>query len=200
MSNNLVFASIGFVLGGIIGGLLAGCFLGKEYKKRVDAMQYEIDQLSEARTNEKKEELETREKIVNGKAKKLSFDLGYSSKEKSEEDDEEFDSEEDVNFDDPFVEEKDDSEKAIKIIDKKTFDEDLPYRDTEKLMFYQLDGILADEFDEAVPNSAELIGMEAIEEAENTENDMMYVDNEFTDILYEIEINHIESFYRDLAR
>lgn len=203
MSNNLVFGAIGFVLGGILGGLLAGTFLGKEYKKRVDAMQYEIDCLTESIQNDKSNDIQKREEAVKKSNEKLSKSLGYSSKS-DDDDDKDFDSDDDIKFDDPFTDidetSDEDAEKTIRVITREAYDEDLLYRDSETLTFYQQDGILTDDLDEPVQNATDIIGMEAFEKAENTDEETIYVDNEFEDKLYEVLIEKNESFYRDISR
>lgn len=198
MSNNLVFGAIGFVLGGILGGLLAGTFLGKEYKKRVDAMQYEIDRLTEAVQDGKDNDIKTREENVKKKTQELSETLGYSSLN------EDFDSDDEIKFDDPFTDvtetSKEDEEKTIRVITREAYDEDIMYRDSETLTFYRQDGVLADDLDDPVLREVEVIGMEAIDLAENTDEEIIYVDNEIEDKLYEIVIEKNESFYRDISR
>lgn len=209
MSNNIIFGAIGFVIGGIVGGLFAGCWMGKEYKKTIDKMQYRIDTLKEELQENKKEDLEARERKVKVKGDAIIEHFGYSSTDKSE-DEEDVDLEDDIDFDDPFTdvteEKPTNGEETIRLIDKKTFDEDLPFRDSECLTFYLTDGILADEHDDPITNAADIIGIEAIEAAENMEfgksdeNGMLYVDNEIEDKLYEIVVERNETFYRDIER
>lgn len=221
MNHNFIYAAIGFILGGIAGGFFMGCYCGKVYKKRIDTLEDEIDILKTDGKAKKEEELEKREKKAedNKLAKKTAEDIvGYHEyvspeREEEEEEDEEdeeddFDSDEDLDFDDPFdghatagdLEDEQDEREMIKLISKKAYNEDLQYRDSETLTYYVEDGILADAFDDPVQNAAEIIGIEAIEKAETTDEDEIYVSNDIEDKIYEIIVEHNESYYKDLMR
>lgn len=225
MNHNFIYAAIGFILGGIAGGFFMGCYCGKVYKKRIDALEDEIDVLKTDGKAKKEEELEKREKKAEDHklAKKTAEDIvgyhEYVSPEREDEEDEEddFDSDEDLDFDDPFDGnessnemndghatagdlEEDDEREMIKLISKKAYNEDLQYRDNETLTYYVEDGILADAFDDPIQNAAEIIGIEAIEKAETTDEDEIYVSNDIEDKIYEIVVEHNESYYKDLMR
>lgn len=235
MNHNFIYAAIGFILGGIAGGFFMGCYCGKVYKKRIDALEDEIDILKTDGKAKKEEELSKREKKAEDHklAKKTVEDIvgyhEYVSHEREEEDEEDdFDSDEDLDFDDPFdghessnemndgnessnemndghatagdLEEEQDEREMVKLISKKAYNEDLQYRDSETLTYYVEDGILADAFDDPVQNAAEVIGIEAIEMAETTDEDEIYVSNDIEDKIYEIIVEHNESYYKDLMR
>lgn len=213
MNHNFIYAAIGFILGGIAGGFFMGCYCGKVYKKRIDALEEEIDILKNDGKAKKEEELSKREKKAEEHklAKKTAEDIvGYHEyvspereEENEEEDEEDVDLDEDVEFDDPFeddLEEEEDEREMIKLISKKAYNEDLQYRDSETLTYYVEDGILADAFDDPVQNAAEIIGIEAIEKAETTDEDEIYVSNDIEDKIYEIIVEHNESYYKDLMR
>lgn len=209
MNHNFIYAAIGFILGGIAGGFFMGCYCGKVYKKRIDALEDEIDILKADGKTKKEKEISEREKKAKEHklAKKTAEDIvGYHEyvsperKEEEEEDeDEDVDLDEDVEFDDPFEDEQDERE-MVKLISKKAYNEDLQYRDSETLTYYVEDGILADAFDDPVQNAAEIIGIEAIEMAETTDEDAIYVSNDIEDKVYEIIVEHNESYYKDLMR
>ena len=213
MNHNFIYAAIGFILGSIAGGFFMGCYCGKVYKKRIDSLEEEIDILKEDGKVKKEMELEKREKKAEDHklAKKTVEDIvGYHEyvspeREKEEEDEDEeedegdVDLDEDVEFNDPFSDEEDERE-MIKLISKKAYNEDLQYRDSETLTYYVEDGILADAFDDPVQNAADIIGIEAIEKAETTEEDEIYVSNDIEDKVYEIIVEHNESYYKDLMR
>lgn len=200
MAHKIVIGLIGFLLGGMSGGFLMGCICGKEYRKRINDLQDRNDILKQELKEMKSGNHERRtakavqeEKVLDKKIK----EYGYSAN------DGEFDSDEEVDFNDPFEKDDDDKEendKEIRLIGKGSFDEDLEYRDCERLTFYQEDGILADEYDEPISNQTDIIGIEAIEKAENTEEDFLYVSNDILDRLYEITIEHSDSYYRDLMQ
>ena len=201
MANKIVIGLIGFLLGGMSGGFLMGCICSKNYKNTITSLQERNDILKQELRDMKSDKHEQRmqkankeEKLLDEKIKKY----GYSTN------DEEFDSDEDVEFNDPFdgeeVNEDEDENKEIRLIDKAVFDEDLECRDCERLTFYQEDGILTDEYDEPIVNQTDIIGIEAIEAAENTEDDFLYVSNDILDKIYEITIEHSDSYYRDLMK
>jgi hypothetical protein len=205
-----------------------GCYCGKVYKKRIDALEYELDDIKSIKREEKKRDIADREKKAENHklAKKTAEDIigyhEYVTPEREEEDDEEededFDSDEDLDFDDPFdrhessnemndghattgnLEEEDDEREMIRLISKKDYSEDLQYRDSETLTYYVEDGILADAFDDPVQNAAEVIGIEAIETAETTDKNEIYVSNDIEDKIYEIVVEHNESYYKDLMK
>ncbi len=228
MNHNFIYAAIGFIIGSIAGGFFMGCYCGKVYKKRIDALEYELDDIKSIKREEKKRDIADREKKAENHklAKKTAEDIigyhEYVTPEREEEDDEEededFDSDEDLDFDDPFdrhessnemndghattgnLEEEDDEREMIRLISKKDYSEDLQYRDSETLTYYVEDGILADAFDDPVQNAAEVIGIEAIETAETTDKNEIYVSNDIEDKIYEIVVEHNESYYKDLMK
>lgn len=218
MNHNFIYAAIGFILGGIAGGFFMGCYCGKVYKKRIDALEYELDEIKDIKREEKKRDIADREKKAENHklAKKTAEDIiGYHEyvtpereEEEDEEEDEDFDSDEDLDFDDPFdghatagnLEEEDDEREMIRLISKKDYSEDLQYRDSETLTYYVEDGILADACDDPVQNAAEIIGIEAIETAETTDKNEIYVSNDIEDKIYEIIVEHNESYYKDMMR
>lgn len=208
MNHNIIYAAIGFILGGIAGGFFMGCYCGKVYKKRIDTLEGEIDILKANGKTKKEKELSEREKKVEDHklAKKTAEDIvGYHEYVSPErEEDEDVDLDEDVEFNDPFedddLEDEQDEREMVKLISKKAYNEDLQYRDSETLTYYVEDGILADAFDDPIQNAAEVIGIEAIEKAETTDEDEIYVSNDIEDKIYEIIVEHNESYYKDLMR
>ena len=218
MNHNFIYAAIGFILGGLAGGFFMGCYCGKVYKKRIDTLEEEIDILKTNGKVKKETELEDREKKAENHklAKKTAEDIiGYHEyvapeRDREEDEDEDFDTEDDVDFNDPFDEhtndrerdedEDEDEEEMIRLISKKDYSEDLQYRDSETLTYYVEDGILADAFNDPVQNAAEIIGIEAIETAETTDKNEIYVSNDIEDKIYEIIVEHNESYYKDMMR
>lgn len=211
MNHNFIYAAIGFILGGIAGGFFMGCYCGKVYKKRIDTLEGEIDILKANSKAKKEKELSERGKKAEDHklAKKTAEDIvGYheyvAPEREDEEENEDVDLDEDVEFDDPFedddLEDEQDEREMITMISKKAYNEDLQYRDSETLTYYVEDGILADAFDDPIQNAAEVIGIEAIEKAETTDEDEIYVSNDIEDKIYEIIVEHNESYYKDLMR
>lgn len=209
MNHSIIYGAIGFLLGGLTGGFLVGTWFGKEYKKRIDRLEYENEKLRDGRAARKAVEFEEREKKVSENkfaqksAEEIVKEAGYSHDEAKEEEEEEEDDLDldDVEFDDPFPDDTGESNgEEIRLISKKAYEEDLNYRDSETLTYYQQDGILADAFDDMVPNSSQIIGIEAIEKADEADDDeVLYVSNDIEDKIYEVIVNRDESFYRDLS-
>lgn len=200
MNHSIIYGAIGFILGGLTGGFLVGTWFGKEYKKRIDRLEYENEKLRDDRREKKAEELKVREKkadehkLAKVSAEEIVKKTGYLPKEEEKNDEEDVDLD-DVDFDDPFEE----SQEDIRLISKKQYDEDLLLKESETLTYYQQDGILADAFDDAVQNATNVVGIDAIEKAEEAkDDDILYVSNDVEDKVYEIIVNATESFYRDV--
>ena len=210
MSDRIIFALIGAIIGGIAGGIFVGCTCCKEYKKKIMQLEEENSELrirrrkaKEVELKEKGEELDRAQK----KAQEIIEEEGYSVMNIS---DAIFDSDDEVDFDDPFEEDSDGEKVVVKeeeekkpsfsLMTQKEYEDDFQFRDSESLTFYQSDKVLADAFDDRVGNPARIIGEEALNEAESTEDDYVYVMDEVEDKMYEIEINHEESYYRDILR
>lgn len=210
MSDRIIFALIGAIIGGIAGGIFVGCTCCKEYKKKIMQLEEENSELrirrrkaKEVELKEKEEELDRAQK----KAQEIIEEEGYSVMNIS---DAIFDSDDEVDFDDPFEEDSDGEKVVVKeeeekkpsfsLMTQKEYEDDFQFRDSESLTFYQSDKVLADAFDDRVGNPARIIGEEALNEAESTEDDYVYVMDEVEDKMYEIEINHEESYYRDILR
>lgn len=178
-----------------------------EKEEELKKKESKIDKsLREQRTLVKKEKDESIKK-----AKEIIEKHEYSESEEEEDDDlddEDWDDEE-VEFDDPFNEDGESivvkkpvkkNEPSFKFLSQEDYEKDFNFRDSECLMFYQQDQILADAFDDPVVNASEIVGKDAMDIASDTEDDYVYVLDEVEDKMYEIEINHEESFYRDILR
>jgi len=210
MSDRIIFALIGAIIGGIAGGIFVGCTCCKEYKKKIMQLEEENSELRIRRRKAKEVELKEKEEELNRaqkKAQEIIEEEGYSVMETS---DAIFDSDDDVDFDDPFEEDSDGEEVVVKeeeekkpsfsLMTQKEYEDDFQFRESESLTFYQSDKVLADAFDDRVGNPERIIGKEALSEAEMTDDDYVYVMDEIEDKMYEIEINHEESYYRDILR
>lgn len=102
----------------------------------------------------------------------------------------------DEHDEDPEDEEEDIPE--IKLIDQKTFNENLDYYDYEKMTYYQVDGVLVDEVGDVVYDEDEVIGREGSEKILHTEEDMMYSLDEASNKMYEIIVDHSTEFLCDM--
>ena len=214
------------IVGGIVSGVFVGTSCAKTYKKKIDELEAENNQLLDRLQSRKEKDIQKRESKAREAEAEVDASLltqlamareekrktaemvkehGYSAKEDEEDD---YDIDEDVEFDDPF----DEGESVVvkKPMEPKTpmfsmmsqedYEQDFEFRDAENLVYYQTDHVLADSFDDRIGNAVEIVGEEALREAQETNQDFIYVLDEVEDKMYEIEINHEESYYRDAAR
>lgn len=224
--NKIIFTLIGIIVGGVVSGVFVGASCAKTYKKRIDELTEENSQLYSELHARKREDIREREKKAQKAEAEVDSSLekqlaeareekrktaemvkehGYSSAEDEEDD---YDVDEDVEFDDPFDEEE--SVVVKKPVEKKTpafsmmsqadYEKDFEYRDAENLVYYQEDHVLADEFDDRIRNAVDIVGEDALRQAQETDQDYLYVLDEVEDKMYEIEINHEDSYYRDIVR
>lgn len=224
--NKIIFTLIGIIVGGVVSGVFVGTSCAKTYKKKIDELTEENNQLYSELHARKRENIREREKkareaevevdnslemqLVQAREEKrktaeMVKEHGYSAAEDEEDD---YVIDEDVEFDDPF----DEGESVVvkKPVEKKTpvfsmmsqedYEQDFEYRDAENLVYYQEDHVLADEFDDRIGNAVDIVGEEALRQAQETDHDYLYVLDEAEDKMYEIEINHEDSYYRDIVR
>lgn len=204
MANHFVYGGIGAILGFLLGGFLVGTVCGTEYKKRIESLQYQLDRVKHDKEIEKENDIRDREMALTDPnpletLKQTAIYEGYTTtSEPIEEDDDEDSHETDfyedtnVEFDDPF------DDDGIYLIEPKDFQEDVAYRDNETLTFYQEDGVLVDDHNDKVENELRVVGREFMEKVRDTDEDFLYVSNDIEDKMYEIVVNHDQSFYRDI--
>ena len=227
MMNKIIFTLIGVIVGSIASGVFVGMSCAKTYKKQIEDLEADNEYLRDQLHSQKEKDIQKREKkareaeVEVDAALKMQLEMAREEKRKTEEmvkkhgysaadeeEDEDYDIDEDVEFDDPF----DEGESVVvkKPIEKKVpmfsmmsqedYEQDFEYRDAENLTYYQADHVLADSFDDRIGNAVEIVGEEALREAQETNEDFIYVLDEVEDKMYEIEINHEESYYRDAVR
>ena len=225
--NKIIFTLIGMIIGGVVGSVFTGVSCVKNYKKRIDDLTEENNELYSQLHQKNREEIHKREEKAREAEAEVDSSLlvqlaqareekrmtkemvkahGYSAEEDGEEDD--YDIGEEVEFDDPF----DEGESAVvkktaeprkpmfSMMSQEDYEQDFEYREAENLTYYQEDHVLADSFDDRVGNAVDIVGEEALKVAEETNQDFIYVLDEVEDKMYEIEINHEESYYRDAVR
>lgn len=171
MSDNILCGILGFFVGGLLGGYLMGRVCGKEYRKRIESLQDENARLVG-------ELHKSREKAIVEKDEELGdVDLSIND------------------WDDTF------DVKDIHMIDAETFRRDMETRDNETLTYYQEDGVLVDSANEVVRNEENVIGVEAMEKIFDCGNDTDYVYalDEDANKMYEIVVEHSQSYYRDVV-
>lgn len=87
----------------------------------------------------------------------------------------------------------------IYLIDAQTFKKEMIYRDDETVTYYQQDGVLINSADQLIDNQERCIGREALDIIGSTDQDYLYVDNQVENKVYEICIDHLYSYYKDVA-
>ena len=224
----LVFTLIGVIVGGIVSGAFVGMSCAKTYKKQIEDLEADNEYLRDQLHSQKKKDIQEREakawedevevdaslmtqlamaKEEKRKTAEMVKKHGYSVDEEDE-DENDYDIDEDVEFDDPFDEGEsivvkkpiEPKKPMFSMMSQEDYEQDFEYRDAENLTYYQEDHVLADSFDDRIGNAVEIVGEEALREAEETNEDFIYVLDEVEDKMYEIEINHEESYYRDTVR
>jgi len=198
MSNNLIYSGIGALIGFLFGGWLVGSVCGKEYKKRIESLQNQLDRQKNEERSAKEKDIRDREEALPDPdplktLKNQAIYNGYVDGEDEENDeDDEDDISKSIEFDEPVEDD------AIYLIGVKEFQDDLNHRDNETLTYYQSDGVLVDDHNDKVENELRVVGKEFMEKVADTDEDYLYVSNDIEDKMYEIIVNHNESFYRDI--
>ena len=204
MANHFVYGGIGAILGFLLGGFVVGAVCGKEYKKRIESLQHQIDRLKYEQDTAKENDIRDREIALSDPdplktLKKTAIYEGYTTtSEPIEEDEDEVEEDDlsDIELDEGIEDMFDEDD--IYLIDAKDFQEDVGVRDNETLTFYQEDGVLVDDHNDKVENELRVVGREFMEKVKDTDEDFLYVSNDIEDKMYEIVVNHNESFYRDI--
>ena len=199
----MIYGVIGLILGGIIGGCVATSINGKEYQKKIKYFQGENKRLRDENRKLKKKELNERDDEAT--RKEIENEITREDISVPEDDDED---EDEFDFDDPFPEEDDISEVPIKKSEKKDsdfysmtkeeFEEDLSFRDSETITYYQQDGVFVDELNATIDNAEELLDKKTLEDVKTTDEDYLYSGNDWEDKMYEIIVEKNQSFYRDV--
>lgn len=205
MGEKLVIGLIGLFIGGIGGFFVGGAMCAREYKKTIERLQCENENLIEESKKAAEKAVSDREKAVQKAEVKYHIDEiirkeGYSRGDGDEAADEgEEDGEEEI--DDPFDESDEPKEpKGFRILTEEEYGDDSKYLESESLMYYQEDNVLADAFDEKINNPTNVVGASALKVAESTQEKFIYVSDDDEEKLYEIEIIRNESFYRDAVK
>lgn len=196
MSNNLIYSGIGALIGFLFGGWLVGSVCGKEYKKRIESLQNQLERARNEGKAAKEKDIRDREEALSDPdpLKTLKQQAIYNGYVDGEDEDKEDDDDisKPIDLDDPFEDD------TIYLIDAKDFQDDLEYRDNETLTYYQTDGVLVDDHNDKVEDELHVVGKEFMDKARDTEEDYLYVSNDIEDKMYEIIVNHTDSFYRDI--
>lgn len=179
MSVDAVTALMLGFFGGVLGGLAVQRLCDKEYRRRIEQLEDERDELVEEARRKAEKGLRSREKAIQRAEKELTnyeeLSREYTGEKREKEDDD-----------------------IYKIIDEHQFVQSMSVVDNETIVFYQKDGVLTDSCGEPIPNSVNLLGYEALTTIEDTTDDFVYVTNEKLEKMFEISIEHDKSFYQDV--
>lgn len=208
MSNVIVYSAISFIFGGIIGGAIVGRVVTSDLKKRMDDLEDQNRKLIDENVELRNKDLKQKEK----KAEKIEKETDLSEynalrrryvssiEVKAEEDIEENGKPNYIGEteDDDLVDDDEDRSEKIKIISERRFKEELNYRDREDLTYYQLDGTLVDSANEIIEREELIVGSEAMDIIDETNNDDLYVLDDDLNKVYDITIEHDGSYTRDV--
>lgn len=207
---------VSFLAGLGIGGIVGWNMCSRAYRDRLEELEIQnedlieenrkhahrgAEKLSEASEGHEEETMVGNDPEEEKKKEYINY-VKLSKQYQSDSFDEHFGSRahptDDGEDDDLVEDEADDLVKQIRVISSNTFREDLDYRDNETIVYYQEDGVLVDSANEVIKNQEDIIGDKLMGMIDDTDEDFLYVDNEFENKLYEIVVEHNESFYRDV--
>lgn len=185
---------VAFGLGGVVGYIVGGKTCADHYRETIKGLEEEVNEVTNrnldlvknaARNVVNKQKAEMVDKITEvlqqnrDKYNAIAQDYSGEADEESEED-EKFDPDD------------------IYMITDDEFRKDLNYRDCETITYYQEDHMLVDSCDMPIHDEERTIGQEALDELPETDKDYIYVSNDYDNIMYEIVVEHNQSFYRDI--
>lgn len=216
MTDHIIYGLIGFFMGGILGGYLVGSLCGREYRRRIQALQDERDQLVEEQAKTAEKALLARQKaIVEAENDLVGMGIDIPDESSDDEGDEEVvvvkskakefarlsrEYKSDA-FDEHFenlVSPDDDEPNVTRMITEEEFSRSLDAREHEEITYFQEDGILADESQEVIPNQLDILGEDAMEMIFDTPEDVLYVDNDDFETMFKVNVEHNLSYYRDV--
>jgi len=208
MSNVIVYSAISFIFGGIIGGAIVGRVVTSDLKKRIDDLEEQNKKLIDENVELRGKKIEEKEKKVE-KLEQETDMSEYNSLRRRYVSSVEVKSEKDIeengkpNYigeeeEDDLVDDDEDHSEKIKLISERQFKDELNYRDREDLIYYQLDGTLTDMNHEVIMKEEEIVGSEAMDIIDETNNDDLYVLDDELNKVYDITIDHDGSYTRDV--
>lgn len=203
MLDHLIYGAIGFLLGGMLGGAIVGRLVTDDMKKRMDNLEdenrdlrKEIAELKDEKFEEKKKNVEKLEKETDLEEYE-SLRKRYVSNDIEGEDDFEVDLDETDNETKiEHIEVKDRSDE-IKRISEQQFNEEVNYREKCELIYFQEDSTMIDENKDVIINEENVVGSEIMDIIEDTKNDYLYALDDEKDIVYQITVEHEQSYMRD---
>lgn len=200
MGSHFVIDAICFVAGSLAGGLAVGVWFGKEYQKKIRNLQEEVAYLRDRNHAEKNEELKKREEKAAKEEVELELHsvintLGYSSEASEEKEEVVVEEKPETKVD---TRSKEQRKEDIYMIDAEEARDDMPYVETETLTYYQEDHILADAINDKIENGGALLGDDCMEKLASTDEEYIYVRDDSEEKIWEIIVDHEQSFYRDV--
>ena len=186
MTDRIISGVIGFFMGAVIGGYFVGRMCGKQHRKAIDELRNSYEEFDDSDISD------DFDYPIGDEKKNTEPDMAtLSAMYKSDRFDREM-----TRYSHPSEDEND--PKDIHIIDEETFQRDINTRDNETLTYYQEDGVLVDAANNVIKNEETIIGVEASEKIFDCGDEYVYVSDEVNDKMYEIVVEHNQSFYRDV--
>ena len=187
MTDRIVSGVIGFFMGAVIGGYFVGRMCGKQHRKAIDELRHSYEEFDDTDISDDFDYPIGNEGERGGDADLATLSAMYKS--------DRFDREM-VRYAHPSEEEIDPND--IHIIDEETFQRDINTRDNETLTYYREDGVLVDAANNVIKNEETVIGVAASEKIFDCGDEYVYVSDDINDKMYEIVVEHNQSFYRDV--
>lgn len=221
MRGKIISGVIGFIVGVFTGGIVVGSVVGKRARSRVAAAEERADQLIAERARTAPRALSGRLRgIVEAendfeevKRQAAAAMRVYSGDDDDEEEVvvEEINPIENVELNDPDSEEEDlaafveslspqdDEPEDVHLIPEEEFLRDMDVRTHSDFTYYQQEGLLVTSDGDVVYDQLDILGEDGMEVIDDTTQDWLYVADDINDELYRIEVNHSETYMRDVA-
>ncbi len=215
MKSKLYFGIGGLIVGLAVGIAIVGNMVSKKYAEKIEALEMQNedlrDQLHKARKS-----------LKNGDISEIKTKVEKTEVEEPEDDDP-FDVEdpeitnpigrgeyerlvnrysladdEDDISPHPTDGDEDVDEFGIRPMTSEAYHQDLDYRDSEMLTYYQQDGVLCDAVNDILFREETYVGSQIMDMIDETDEDVLYCENLNEDKIYEITIEHSVSYFRDV--
>ena len=197
MNVSIVWPVLTFLVGGFLGGFVMVRVARKDYERRINELEYENAYMGERlqiSTSKNEQLLDQMGEIVDRTYEELKADNANYTKLSRKYKDDDFDR----HFAERVGPEDDPPLRGPFAISEEDFDILGEETSTACLRFYQKDEVLTDEDDIILDDPEEAIGAEVIEALSDTDEDMMFVQNDMHGVIYEIAVEHGLSYHYDV--
>ncbi len=219
MQSKLYFGVGGLLIGFASGILAIGSILSKKYKDKIEELEVQnedlLDQLHKARkANNAKKKQKTNDILEDDSDPFEVEDLDKTHPIGSKHSEEKVyntlierysiseDDEEEIHVTDsqhPTDSHEDVDEFGVRRMTSKDYHQDLEFRDSEMLTYYQQDGVLCDAVNDVLFHEETYIGSDIMNIIDDTDEDYLYCENVNDDKIYEITVEHNLSYFRDVV-